>query len=558
MKKIIKKIHSHVDLIVLLIVVISTIIFSWWLMFFTFSYNTNTHSMIFASKVWSDFGAHIPLIRSFSMGYNWPPQYPLFPGEPIRYHFLFYFLVAMLEKAGVRIDWALNSLSIIGFNGLLIGIYVAAKKLFKNNFVAILSVIFFLFNGTLTFIKYFSATNLSLSSVWKIKDVTQFLSFAPWGAGDITAFWNLNIYTNQRHLAAAFAIVVWFIASLTEINNMKEKPQIFWAVFWGIVIGLLPFFHQPTLVIFALILIFGFLLLPKLRIFFVTCGLISLVLIIPQMTNFLSGPKSFAWYPGYLIHDGLTPIRFITYWWQNLGLHLILVPLGYILAPKNVRKYLFFIFVVFTVGFLFKFSVEIAANHKFFNLFLIFGNMLSAYVIYLLIKLIRSVKFIVLRIPLFIIPIILVIFLTLSGVIDFFAVKNDNRGPMADVEASPVASWIAKNTPPDAVFLNANFFDHPASLAGRKVFLGWPYFSWSAGYDSTNRLFKDMTAMYAPKSFKQLCLDLRHFNISYITFEDPHMPEIQFNESIYIKLFTRVYTGQNGSFRIYKRGITCL
>ena len=64
------------------------IIFSVWLMFSSFSYSDG--SMQIGSKAWSDFASTIPVIRSFSFGSNFPPEYPLFPGEPIHYHFLFF------------------------------------------------------------------------------------------------------------------------------------------------------------------------------------------------------------------------------------------------------------------------------------------------------------------------------------------------------------------------------------------------------------------------------------------------------------------------------------
>src|SRR4030042_3640834 len=99
----------------LIILIFCCLTISSYLMFRTFSYDTQTSSILIASKLWSDFSAHIPLIRSFSLGQNWTPQYPIFPGEPIRYHFLFYLLVGMLEKIGIRIDWALNIPSLIGF-----------------------------------------------------------------------------------------------------------------------------------------------------------------------------------------------------------------------------------------------------------------------------------------------------------------------------------------------------------------------------------------------------------------------------------------------------------
>src|SRR3989344_1387056 len=69
-------------------------LFSSWLMFSTFGYKNG--QMLIATKAWSDFASTIPLIRSLSLGFNFPPQYSLFPGEPIHYHFLFYLLVGVL------------------------------------------------------------------------------------------------------------------------------------------------------------------------------------------------------------------------------------------------------------------------------------------------------------------------------------------------------------------------------------------------------------------------------------------------------------------------------
>ena len=84
-----------------IVLIIFTFSFSVFLMFFTFHKEDGT--LFIASKAWSDFGSHLPLIRSFSFGSNFPPEYPLFPGQPINYHFLFYFLVGLIEKAGIPI-----------------------------------------------------------------------------------------------------------------------------------------------------------------------------------------------------------------------------------------------------------------------------------------------------------------------------------------------------------------------------------------------------------------------------------------------------------------------
>src|SRR3989344_8805271 len=177
---------------------------STYLMFHTFQYRNG--NMLIGAMLWSDFSWTIPMIRSFSFGENFPVEAPLFPGEPIHYHFLFYTLVGLLEKTGIRLDYALNLPSIVGLTSFLVMLYVFAKRLFNSSVVAILTVLFLLFNGTLSFIYFFSSHPLSIHSFQDIIGNTTFSSFGPYDGNLVSAFWNLNIYTNQRHFAGALAL----------------------------------------------------------------------------------------------------------------------------------------------------------------------------------------------------------------------------------------------------------------------------------------------------------------------------------------------------------------
>ncbi len=507
------------------LVVLIFLLFSLFLMFHTFGYDSAQKNILIARTLWSDFGSHIPLIRSFSMGNNWPPEYPIFPGEPIRYHFLFYLLVGMLAKIGFRLDWALNIPSALGFTLLLFGIWTLATLLFKDKRIAVLSILFFLFNGSLSFIKFFTRQPLSFRD---------FPAFGPWDGGMITAFWNLNIYTNQRHLAWGFALGIWFLVWV-----VSSKKPIIGALLWGLSIGALPYFHQPTLIIMAILMGTNFLFFPRLRLPILIAASIGLFLIAPQL---LTMPKteSLSWFPGYLIHDKLSIINFLSFWFQNLGLHTILIPFGFFILPSRAKKILLPLFFLFILGNLFKFSMEVAANHKFFNFALILGNMISAYVI------------IRMRVP------ILVGILILSGLIDFFVIVNDTKGPLPDVGNNQTASWIAANTPKDAVFLNSSFLYHPASLAGRKIFLGWPYFAWSAGYDTYGRM-AEMRTMYESKNPNVFCPLLKKHTISYVTVEDtkgdPNLPNI--DVSYFLDNYKPAFEDADGKLRIYSFLVLC-
>ncbi|EKD67550.1 MAG: hypothetical protein ACD_48C00343G0003 [uncultured bacterium] len=521
---------------------IFSLLFSSYLMFHTFSYDGKNSSMLIASKAWSDFGAHIPLIRSFSLGNNWPPEYPLFPGEPIRYHFLFYFLVGMLEKAGLRIDWALNIPSIIGFTGLMIGIAVIAQKLFKDKRITILSLLFFLFNGSLSFVRFFQT-----HSVKEIMTNTTFPSFAPWGPGEITAFWNLNIYTNQRHLAFAFALALLFIGILLYIEKMPLKKQLFFLIPEVFILAIMPYFHQPILVILAVFMACYFVLFPHLRVLLLLIGAVGAMYIFPQLLPLISGQKTIHWNPGYLMSPPLAPLHILWYWIQNLGLHFFLIPLGWILAPARIKKITIPLLFVFIIPNLFQFSVEMAANHKFFNFYLILGNMLSAYV---LIK-ICSCKYIGK-----LVGSIALIGLIFSGIIDFFPVYNDEVMTLQDIPANNVATWIKDNTPPDAIFLNSSYFFHPASIAGRKILLGWPYFSWSAGYNTDTR-WSDMKTLYETTNPTLFCHLISKYHVSYISYQKPEVDNIHPNITMLESQAEPVFTGQENTYFIYKLSTAC-
>ena len=558
-----------------IILFIFFLIFSSWLMFQTFSYDAKTHEIVMAFKIWSDFGAHIPLIRSFSMGDNWTRlihfqaiQYPVFAGPPIRYHFLFDMLVGLLEKVGVRIDWALNIPSIAGFFGLIVLIYIVATELFQSQTVGLLSVIFFLFNGSLSFTRFFTSHPLSFKTLSDIGSVREFSAFAPWGSGEIAAFWNLNIYTNQRQLAPAFAVILLFILTLVRARHLTIKEQLQRGIIWGLVFAVFPYFHQPSLLIIAVFLLSYFLLYPAKRLFIFITGVVSGVLIIPQLLLTPSEARAVEWYPGFIIHNDLIKqpilqelLHLASFWWQNFGLHSILILIGFFLIPKRARNAILPIIPVFIIAILFKFSIEASANHKFFNFVLVLGQMISAALIVRIMDIRVPSKSLVSRlteaITKGVVCVALMGFLTLSGVIDFFVIANDTHGRISDIPNNEIATWIAKNTPPSAIFLNSSYLYHPASIAGRNIFLGWPYFAWSAGYKE-NRM-PVMNVMYETRNSVERCNLLKKYNITYTTVEDVkndvNLPDIDL--SYFLKTYTPIFVSASRRYAIFTTDALC-
>ncbi|MBI4100836.1 hypothetical protein HY439_03840 [Candidatus Microgenomates bacterium] len=533
-----------------IIFIITALIFSFWLMTATFGSDPNAGTITIAGKAYSDFAANIPLIRSFSWGENFPPEYPLFPGEPIRYHFLFYLLVGTLEKIGIPLGWALNLPSILGFFSLLLMIYFLAKTLFKSILVAVLSAILFLFNGSFGFYYFFQKHPLSFpQTILDIAATQSFSAFGPYDKNPVTAFWNLNIYTNQRHFASGLFFALLPLYLFLRASKKKRPPSIKVTIALGLILGLLPFWHATAFIIFLIMLAGIFLFLPfKRQVFLI--ALIGLFMAFPQFLYLTRSQNlsSLHFHPGYLIANNLSITSFLQFWFLNLGLSSLLIPLGVFLAPPKARKIFWIILPVFIIGNLFQFSPDIAVNHKFFNFFLLVGNIFTAFLLSLLWRKNYLTKVLTLG---------LLFFLTLSGIIDFFAIRNDHSYTLDDAPRNPDIVWIKENTPSSSIFLNSSFLYHPASLAGRKIFLGWPYFTWSAGYD-TNKRGRIFRQLYQETTLLKACQDLKENSIDYITedrsFANPDLPPISL---LFRSQFTKLYENKQTSFTIYGRQESC-
>lgn len=540
--------HLKENLSAILVIIIG-LVFGFFLFFSTFQEKNNT--IFIASKAWSDFASHVPLIRSFSLGLNFPPEYPLFPGEPIKYHFIFYYFVGLLEKIGLDISLALNIPSFLGFLFLIFMIYYFAKEIFKSRSVGILSTIFFLFNSSLSYLYFFKKYPLSKETINQIVHNTEFLSFAPYGDGIVSAFWSLNIYTNQRHLAISFALSLFIIYQVIKpvLDRKQVKTRVY--ILLGIILGLSFFLHTAVFLMTGIILFALLIYFSKIRkntsILLITAGLIS----IPQYF-YLSGSPGFSphFQLGYLISNNLTLQNFSEFWIYNLGFSLILVPFGILFSDRIQKKIFLAFFLLFLVGNTIQFSMEIAANHKFFNFFLIVGNMFSAY---FLITLWRKKVYLITLIP------ILFLFMVLGGIIDLFPILNDRKFELADYKISKDASWILENTEKDSVFLNTTFLYDPASIAGRKIFMGWPYFAWSQGYDTYKR-GDVMKAILGSTNKSEACNLLRENNIQYVEIKiqsppDPNIPPIS---KLYEIEFIKSYNNPEESYSIYSVNRNCL
>jgi len=532
-----------------------------WIMWHTFSYDSEHSAILIGSMLWSDLAANLPLIRSFSMGDNWPPEYPIFPGLPIRYHYLFFLIVGKLEAIGVPLDWAMNVPSILGFFLLLLMIYLLAKKWFGDARIAVLSVAFFLFNGSMGFLQFFRKFPLSWQTPSDIISNVRFSAMGPWDGGDVLGVWHLLVFVSQRHFTIALGVLLGFIYVCLSLEGRSRKVQLYWAVLFGILIGTFPVFHKAVLLIFAIVMTVYFLLIPFTRLFLFTTGAVSIAvmcLLYLLSFNIFGAASGFGWYPGFMIHDSLSIVNAMKFFWYQFGLHAVLIPVGYLLLPRRLKIIMLPALIVLLFAFLFRFSEkDVLVGHKFFNFFLIVGGMITAYVVVRIYDF-GSTRFSHAR-PFALSGVAAVVFfLTLSGVIDFFPIVNMDRHSIPDIGSNPHARWFAENTPRNSVIATSRFLYSPASIAGRKIFLGYAYFTDGAGYDTRARS-RILAAIYSGRDREGMCRLLRLNNIGYVEVEEfkPNKDRPVVNAKYFKENFSPEYVSKNGRYAVYASAKLC-
>jgi hypothetical protein len=214
-------------------------------------------------------------------------------------------------------------------------------------------------------------------------------------------------------------------------------------------------------------------------------------------------------------------------------------------------------FIVLIIAFLFRFAQNVMVGHKFFNFFLIVGQVLTAFV---LVKAydFASAKFPRAKILSFCTTSVLVFFLTFSGMIDFLAIVNMSDNKVRDLGSNPEAKWIAENTPRDTIILASKFLYSPASIAGRKIFLGYAYFTTGAGYYTHGRR-AIVNAIYRGGDRDGMCRLLELNNISHVDVEEfkPNARRPEVNVEYFRENFSPEYVSKNGKYEIYSTAEMC-
>jgi len=545
------------------------LVFAAWLMFATLSLKDGQFQIAF--KAWTDFGANVSLTQSFALGRNFPPQHPFFPGELIRYHFLFWFQAGNLEFLGLNPVWSINLLSILSLLSLLVLIMTLGEVLFNSRVVGRFAAVLFFFSTSLSYLPFLRAQSSIRGALNSILGAKEFLASGYPFRGETWGVLSANVFAYQRHLISGIGLLVIaliFVAercrgfrserkkteappSIVDADDntqsvdaheaqaaepARHRPvELVWKpwIFCGVLIGLLPYWNSPTYL--AALAIFGcILLLLPFRLH--TAALIAgaIVLGMPQVLLLQSGnvtPYSL-FNPGYTLENPSLWL-ILKYLGWTFGVKWILVGVALVFSSGIQRRLLLAISSLLAIVFLFQLSTDIFNNHKLLNICVTLVNVYAAYALWQIARL---------KIAGVMLAILLGVATVFGGVIDLFPLHND---PMLTVpyQNDRLSQWLMTKTQPSDVFLTHTLLTHQILFTGRKIYLGYTLFAWTASYNVPEReaLYRRMFQETDVEQLKQL---LRENKIAYVAIDDAvrhneSLPEL--NEQVYRDHFERVF-----------------
>lgn len=546
-----------------------------WLIFVTLGFKGGSFQIPF--KAWSDFGANLSLTQSFALGNNFPPEHPFFPGETVRYHFLFWFQAANFEFLGLNVIWGVNVLSLLSFVSLLILIRTFAELLFDSAPSGRIASLLFFFSTSLSYIPFLGAQSGFRSAIHEIYTRTQFLPSGYPYRGEDWGVLTVDVFANQRHLISAVGLLFVVLCFLVNRYNSPEcvgpaplcpekadsenietlvqegtkrrraaalqgeasLETLAPYIFSGLIIGALPYWNSAIFVSSMIVLAALIILLP-LRLRVITLFATALLVGLPQVWLLRRGavtpPDQTFFFWGYTLQNPkvFTLIKYIAW---TFGFKWLLILIALLLLNNFHRRMFLALSSLLPVVFLFQLSTDVFNNHKLLNVWAVFAGIYAAYALWRVSKL----KFAGIALAC-----VLALVTVAEGVINLFPVRNDSM-LVAAYRGDPLTNWVFLNTEPTDVFLTQTLLTHPILFAGRRIYLGYTLFAWTAGYNVSAReqVYRRLFEERDPAELANL---LRQNKIAYVGIDDGVRNNRMIrglNESVYQEHFQKVFEDTN-------------
>jgi hypothetical protein len=457
-----------------------------------------------------------------------------------------------------------------------------AELLFDSRVVGRIAVFLFFFSSSLSYLPFLRSQPSIAGAARSILSRTEFLPSGYPYRGEDWGVLTIDVFANQRHLISGvgilFVVLIFLIdfykhrmhaavnhtaqdcstpqadianstQPASEITRSETFPYLKAFIFSGVLIGLLPYWNSAVFVS-AVIVLGSFLIFLPGRSYLAVSIATAVLLGLPQVVLLRAGnvavPGQSFFHFGYTLATP-TVWTLVKYVGWAFGFKWILIFIALALLSNFHRRLFLAVLSLLLVVFLFQLSTDVFNNHKLLNVWSIFAGVYAAYALWRIAKVKRFGVAL---------AVVLAVLTIAEGVIDLFPVHND---PVLVVpyKNDRLTQWLLDNTKPSDVFLTQTLLTHPILFTGRKIFLGYTLFAWTAGYDVRAReeIYRRMFEERDPEELVRL---LNNNRIAYVGIDDGvRENELikQLNETVYQMHFQKVFedTGhQYANITIYK------
>ena len=541
-------------------------VFVTWMMFYVFHMKDGI--LYSGFSVYGDYAPHTAMMRSFSRGNNFPTQYPHYGGQDVKYHFMFQFLVGNLEYLGLRLDLGYNLVSILSLAGFLMVLYGISYRMFKSFWAGAAAIVFFFFRSGTAFWRYLWEHLQAGDLVRTLEENTAFIGYT---TNENCGLWNFNVYLNQRHLAFGLlmaAVAVWTFIDWVEAGCSHKEQGFLWirnrfftkeawicrnegtAILLGLFLGLTAFWNGAAL-IGGLLILAGLAVFSDGKLDYMICAGLAVLFSELQSKIFVSGSvmsPSFYW--GFLA-DNKSISGVLWYLVEISGFFFVGMIVAAVFLKRSQRAVLMGCLLPMVFAFLVSLTPDINVNHKYVMISYAFVTVFwgwSVRCVFLEGK--KGWKKWTGRA----VAAVLCICLSATGIYDYVIILRDNDSAhrMTVNMESSLTDWLSANLKKNDLLLTPEYTMNEVTMSGAMLYCGWPYYAWSAGYDTSYRAGQAVL-MYTTDDPEVLKAAVKQEKITYILFEeDMEFEQQECHEDIIRETYPLVYTSEDGRIRIYE------
>ena len=153
-----------------------------------------------------------------------------------------------------------------------------------------------------------------------------------------------------------------------------------------------------------------------------------------------------------------------------------------------------------------------------------------------------------------VLAVVVALLLTATGLYDYTIIirDNDDKHCITVDTTSDLTAYAKENFTNADLILSGPDSVSELTVSGCRLYCGWPYYAWSAGYDTDAR-FDLAKQMYTSMSAEDLLETVKAEGITYILYENNmYYDDVPANEEPIQEICDLVFASDNGLYRLYK------